>query len=516
MIIYVVDSGAFFVQETKPDEKVFISFEEKNRLNEVIGELPELTPVKVVFDLIEEEIEFESVPKIFPWERSKTLELLLARKMSSRILMMAHKWVPLEKDGDKQLFVRLVEILSAAPLRDLLYALEGRNLLITHIFSTSLLAENYLPRFNLPRAARPHAKKDPFLLVLRRDDTSYRQLFFQNGVLMLSRIVEVPEGFDQDGILNLMVRECDITIKFLYNDKVVNYGKPISIHIAESTAAGIPPEAIERALNEELVMRSDWTKGGYTLTASTLDALCPRCSKKQAILSAFDLFIAMVATHAPGGTHFVTDHLKVARMGAVVKKGLIATSIATLLIGSYYGGTLASEYYFTQETIDYLKRQSVQLQRIKKTLIAKINSPYDARDLKAIVEFSDNFSKDLANKTVPPLIDALARQVDANPDLALAKLRIQRTQSRGQLIGGQFIVDADFVLTQPAVLYQDSIERIQRFAQTLKPENGFKGVALTQLPIQLNPKRQQGVTPDMLMPASLMFKMKWTWEAPKP
>jgi len=515
VIIYVVDSGAFFVQENRPEQKVFVSFDEKSRLNEVINEIPELTQVKVVFDLIEEEIEFESVPKMFPWERGKTLELVLARKMTSRVMMMAHRWVNLEREGEKQLFVRLVEILSAAPLRDLVLALEARNLLITHILSASLLAEDYLPRLTLPRPVKVHAKNDPFLLVMRRDDTSYRQLFFKNGVLMLSRIVEIPEGYDHLSIQGLMVRECDITIKYLYNDKIVDYGKPISIHIAESPASGIRPEEVERTLHEELVMRSDWGQGDYTLTASTLETLCARCSKKDVILSAFDLFIALLIRRPLSATHFVTEHLKMARAGASSKKGLIAATVATLLVGSYYAGTLASEYYFTQETIEYLKRQNVQLERIKKILIAKINSPYDARDLKAIVEFSESFSTDLANKTAPPLMDAIARHVDANPDLALARLRIQRMQSRGQLIGGKFIVDADFVLTRPPVLYQQSIERIQAFAKTLTPEEGFHGVTLTQLPIQLNPKRQQGVTPDMLMPASLMFKMKWTWEAPK-
>lgn len=504
--VYLDDNG-FYYGRMRSTKLCYIRFEDEYRLNEFFESLPLYSTVRIYLDLADTELEIDQIPELKFWERSKYMDTYRLRALKKNTLLSDFQMM----DVDGQHYIRKLAVLGAEGISRFMERLVDRRTIITGAHSVEHVVESN--RLWQPvHAAHKETKGQPLLLIIRRDATSYRQFFILDDRVVLSRVVEIPEDVTDVGeFYDYLARESDMGIRFLYNEKIVDFGKAFSIVIYETEevlSSGIQPDAF---LRETMVSTADWLDQSYIIASASIGKLCH--SRREADIHYLPELVICLEKPFKAIRGFQHEAINLSRAVLYGRNGLVAFSLLFLMLGAYFIGSYASQYFFLDDRISYLNNRISYLKKTRADLQSRIDIPYDARDLKTIVEFSESFRKIKDDRSLTRAIAPLMALMTQNPDIRLLKLDVQRVKARQQLLSPRIRLIGKFLLTKPSVLYADSLVRINKFADAFSATRHYEAVKLVQLPIRPDPSKAQAVDGTMLMPETLTFEMNWEWSS---
>ena len=504
--VYLDDNG-FYYGRMRSTKLCYIRFEDEYRLNEFFESLPLYSTVRIYLDLADTELEIDQVPELKFWERSKYMETHQLRALKKNTLLSDFQLMGVTG----QHYIRKLAVLASEEINRFFERLVDRRAIITGAHSVEHVVEsNRL--WQKVHAAHKETKGQPLLMIIRRDATSYRQFFILDDRVVLSRVVEIPEDVTAvDEFYDYLARESDMGIRFLYNEKLVEFGKAFSIVIYEPDevlSAGIQPDAF---LRETMVSTADWLDQSYLIASDSIGRLC----RRKGVSGVHYLPELVICLEKPlkavrGFQHEAINLSKAVLYG---RNGLVVFSLLFLMLGAYFIGSYASQYFFLDDRISYLDNRISYLKKTRADLQSRIDIPYDARDLKTIVDFSESFRKIKEDRSLARAVAPMMALMNQNPDIRLLKLDVQRIKDRQQVLSPRIRLIGKFLMTKPAVLYADNLARINRFADAFSATKNYDAVKLVQLPIRPDPRQSQAVDETMLMPETLTFEMNWEWSS---
>mgnify|MGYP000163901194 FL=1 len=233
-VFYITDNGVTAYNGQASGQNASESFEWNDvaLLDAYLSTMPESAEADVILDLVDEDLYFEWAPKVHAWEKGAIAERRKQRIHQDTIALSEVHWTnttQTSEDGRKEELILSATVTDTFNVSSFLQSLEEAQIILKGIHSKAFLLEEY---FN--KKVRPYLKlgrqdlKKPFLLVTRQTENTYRQTFFYNGELRLSRLVEIDKSFeDFETISQALIDETKMAITYVYNQKIVPFNSPI-------------------------------------------------------------------------------------------------------------------------------------------------------------------------------------------------------------------------------------------------------------------------------------------------
>ena len=506
VLLYVIDEGVYLV--TRQGTRQYVPFEEGDRLEALFARLPPFTRIRLIFDLYEEDVNFSEVPKAYPWERGKLLTLQLKKHGGANILLTGGDWLVRRQEKKDQ--VRIRRLIAEEHVKLVFERLQKHRLVLEGIYSATFLFESIVRSLNLSRAVKKALSTQPMLITVRRDASSYRQLFFLKGKMVFTRTLQLPELVEGDReILNYLARETDMTIKYLYSNKrLIPMQTPISLLFIDSPKFSMKLHDIREFMRENLVEAQRWNSDSFVLEAVFADRFCAGRKKQAEFLQ--DIVLCHFKKRKLPPSHFSHPWQQAAQRIWQGRQVAVALTLVALGVSGWVLGQQGSEKWFLEEKIEFMEQKIRQTTALKHSLEARLNTEYDARDLRAIVNFSEQFRHHAARHSIVPLLEQIGHFLTDYPDVELQRLNITRVNK--DVLSEGLWVDAQMSIRKPAVLYEQIMQYLQRLITALNEQPGFSQIKLTQKPIRTELDKQQQVDRGLVLPQESHFAVRFFWQ----
>lgn len=374
-----------------------VNWKDDIELDAFFKSLPTNSKLKLVFDFIDENMQYQWVPKLLPWEKPALEKRLLAKARSNGGVFIRCQWLPIfEHNGSRHEQMVLIASVSHSPaLEQFLAAIKTYQLSVTHLYSYAFLIANLFFKRLAPKLKLNSKQlKLPFLVVFRERHNRFRQLFFLQGVLRISRSVELYQSVvSEQKIHHQLSRETEIAIKYLYNQKILDLGTPVGFvyldHMEEEIADLV-------ALYRQNVVGANWDDSQWFAKESGLNNLLKRnkVDEKHSVILALSELMAK----SPPPVFYQWDYAQKHRFFNELSLSLKFLWMAAAIGGSAFLIQQAVQTYLLLEKQALLTNQTQLYLLEKKRLQDSIRLSYDAEDVKATVEFSEAIMQSQAKR----------------------------------------------------------------------------------------------------------------------
>lgn len=509
IVICLLDDGFLYTQNGCASINEFIRYEDQDRVSDFFKMIQPGAVVDIVIDVAEEELDLITAPKVYPWEKSRLLKINERKINKKKVLFYSSSIF----NDNESTYIRIVEIYRNKNIEEFINLCIQYRYIIKGIYLSDLIVQDYLKKQYLDKNIKGFVKSDFSLLVIRRSHNSYKQLFIKKGRLHMVRTIDIPESMESIvDIYEYIVRECNLTIKYLYNSNHVKVNSVIDILFIDDNKVKSHESEIVTFANSSLVSNFNWEGREHFVKLLCFEDLFDHRKGRIVVNDLPTLSLCLISNALFPSPHVYTDVVRFVRAVFGIKIAAIIFTITILLLGGVYLSYLFSQYLFTTDASRFLSSQNHQLVKLKKDLEKKISIPYDARELKMLVDFSNNFQSVRDKSDVRYLILDIASVLKRFPNVKLAKIDIERTSDSKQVVSPVFNVTAQFVLTDLDVLYQKNLDRINDFFLYFGSKKGVSHLKLTRLPLELNSDKSQSLNERMLMPISLPFELQFRWD----
>lgn len=364
------------------------------KVTDYVAGLPLDAQISVILDVIDEDLQVEFMPKLLPWERV-ALQARLASKLR-------------QKGADAQRFIwtgqrqtnednRVEEMLLTVAL----YPSEGVSKLMAQLTeSQHIWTSLHSAGFLLKRLLRSYMKdqlklttqqtKAPILLVVRMSEHHYRQCFFLNGHLRLTRIVEIKDEHEADASkVEFLAQESKLATRFIYSQKILPQGAPFNYIIVDH-------------VDEALV-------ADYWAIFEKAGVVSPRWDKEQQFFDVVNLVnrVTMPTDDLCYGNAVLAQSLQTGWVSSFFSKpaiakvnlfryaGLSLKVLAGLLLVAMgfaiVKASLEGRFLDRQQGLFAQVEQSLQIQ--KKHLMVALEGQVKSQDMQAAVGFSEQLKQ---------------------------------------------------------------------------------------------------------------------------
>ncbi|WP_127471170.1 hypothetical protein [Thiomicrorhabdus aquaedulcis] len=183
-VFYFNDIGihAYSNHASLADKARFFAFDDNVPLEKYLALIPERSQTYLILDMVDEDIHFEWVPKVQPWEKKGILNRRKERFKHEDQVLSEVRWTSnarKNEEGRNEEMILLATVHQNQPLANFLASLEEAQVILTAVYSKAFLLAEFFkskarPALNL---ARTDVQK-PFLLIARQSSSTFRQLFF--------------------------------------------------------------------------------------------------------------------------------------------------------------------------------------------------------------------------------------------------------------------------------------------------------------------------------------------------
>ena len=393
-VLYIQDDGVYlFKDKSKNDSpECFFEWVRKDALKKALQKIKKSERLYLILDVVDEDITFEWKPKLFPWEKAQYLKLENVRVAREGAFLQRLQWTGVNRKQDNQ---RKEELLSKSivyqnqDLEDLLQQIETLELKLSGIYSVSYVIDRWFYKVALPHMHLSKKElKLPFFLLVRLSKYRFRQLFYFNGLLRISRDFIIDEQLEMEAaIQSRVMNESQAVLKYLYNQKIVAFNAPVSMVLVDIHRKQTETSASWKLFFEEHYLNKFWEKSSWFFMILDFPTLMKKKHKNLMLLDGQSVFANFILKYY-FPTFYAHDYLKqvasFALMTRTVHGGIFMTIVSIIFYSVYQGVTL----YFLQQKRDLYQQQIVAFQAEKLHLQKMVNLVYDAKDLKASVEFS--------------------------------------------------------------------------------------------------------------------------------
>lgn len=504
--ITVIDRQSF----CKLDHEVLTLNWQDGSAETFLAGLSKYSKVSVVLDFIDENLHYEWVPKLLPWEKPSMVKRLTAKAKAEGSLFVHTKWLPVfrtNSSGREEQQLLIASVLRSPEVEHLFNLFETLQVTLVGVYSYAFLMGDFFftkvaPRLRISRKQLAN----PFLLVLRESDCHFRQIFFHHGVLKISRHIDLELASDDEEQASIaLIHETKITVKYLYNQKIL----PIN------TEVGFVYLDVERDHEDQVVEQfkqtipfSNWKNVNWFAKSGNLNELLnlqEHC-RKQGTMNVLMNFLF----NARPGNFYHVPYAETIRQFLALRKGVHALWITGALIGSYVFIQQGVDGYLLSEKRQWIEAQSHQLNMEKRQLQRSIHVKYNAEDIKAIVEFSESF---LQNKPVSFFkkdLIFLSQILQQNPHILMTELEWQVHQKFDSEILSISLSGQVFPFKKN---YGMPVKWVDDFVSDLTASPRVLSVELVQEPLNRRVQKSlevdgKSISNDQALPFAVRFKVR--------
>ncbi|PLA75586.1 hypothetical protein CYQ88_01075 [Hydrogenovibrio sp. SC-1] len=482
IILYLKDDVFWVVDQAQRPFEVSqeVDWKNEDELEAFFNSLPKTAKLKLVFDFIDENIQYEWVPKLLPWDKPAYKKRLVSKAHASGGLFVHCQWLPIfQYNGIRnEQLILIASILNSAPLEKLLALIKSHELSVTRLYShVFLIAYLFFKKLAPKLKIQRKQLKLPFLLVFREQKYRFRQLFFLQGILRISRSVQLDEHLgSEQAIHEQLNHETEVAIKYLYNQKILPMGTPVGF-VYLNHLQGDAVSVVE--LYQQEVADASWNSDQWFAKEGNLTQLLSRAgaTEKQVVIQGLSDCIAS----SPPPAFFHWEYVQKHRLFSQLRFGLNVLWISAMISGFALLIQQTMQTYFLMEEQTVLKQQSNLYLLEKQRLQNTTQLPYDAEDVKATVEFSEAIMQSQAKKGLD--LQALSQVVAQHPHILLETLSWQKGR---KLDGNQLSVHIQGWVFPFDKTYQSPVQWVDRFVLGLNALPGIVEVKLTQEPLDRN------------------------------
>lgn len=481
--LYIQDEGVYlFEDKALSGEQVpFFEWNRLEALRQVLAQIKKSERLYLVLDVVDEDITFEWKPKLFPWEKSQYLKLENARADREGALLKRFQWTGMTRKTDKQLKEELLLksiVLKNEHIVELLQTIEDLELRLSGIYSISYIIDQWFHKVARSYTQLANSKlKSPFFLLVRLTKYRFRQLFYFNGLLKISRDFKVDSQLEAEpAIQSAVMHESQAALKYLYNQKIVPYNEPVSMVLID--IHGQKREGW-RLFFEENYLNKAWSKEEWFFVTLNFSTLAKSKDKRVEALSGQSVFALFAIDHKLPNYYpheYLSKVISFRLVSHTVYGGIFLCALFILFYGVYQGVNL----YFLQQKISLYQQQIVAYQEEKSRLQKIVNLTYDAKDFKDSVEFSQALLqlKNGQNSGINwlPIMQVLDRS-----DHILIKTLNWKVLDK--IDGNIFVVEMEGWVFPFKESFRPPTQWVDQFVQSLKEASNTVEVSLTKEPL---------------------------------
>lgn len=394
-ILYLKDKSIHVVELKKLDRlspcPLEIGWQDDAALETFLKALPESASISLVIDFSDETIHFEWLPKLLPWEKPALAKRLVHKAKSEGAVFVHTDWMNVfrkNNDGrDEQQFL-ISSVFQSDDLHWLLSALEEAQASIKSMYSYAFLVEAFFKATVASKLKLGRKKlKQPFMLVFREDQYHFRQIFFFNGRLRISRHIELDNEIEGDGALNhALIHETRVAVKYLYNQKIIPFNSEVSF-VYLNAMDGDEQAVVE--LYRQEIATSNWDAvNTFMLGAALADSRANKAEQCQPLAH-----LSRYLAKAKLPSYYVNPYVEKIRLLNGLKLGFTFSSAALGLLLLYYVVSMSIDQYLLWHKMDRVEFKTENYIVEKARLQNNIQLRYDAEDIKETVTFSEQLLK---------------------------------------------------------------------------------------------------------------------------
>lgn len=488
---------------------------EKSLIDEFIFQLSEKDAIYIVLDLIDEELHFEWVPKVLPWEKGALLKRRLQRAQVDNVALVemhANQAQRKHKEGRKEELILTATVNNTFNLSSLLAKLERSNVILNAIYTKPFLIKYFFERhasaLNLPR----NYSKFPLLITSRQSEFTYRQTFIFDGHLRLSRMVELDESLSNAlDIQDALLKETRMAVTYVYNQKILPHQAPFAMLFMDSDAEVIQ-DLQEVALRRQLISE-DWKNDEYFFATSlfkdfvTTTGYCQQAAINHECYSE-QAMVDYIFIEKPKGFYH-TDYTRKIQNIFAGRKAAITVNILLVLVLVGYLLINSVDSFLKWQELGLLDERINAHQLEKKRLESLVQLNDDAQTIKSSVEFSEAILKLKLGRLVGFDIQTLSEVFVKHDNIQVSNIN---WANKERFDSGLFEIDFNGWVFPFYGTYKKPVEWVDALVADLEKVPGIVSVNLSKEPLNRNLNQAVTINTDkgkqQALPFSITLRVK--------
>ena len=519
-VFYVSDKSltAYTYNGSKQNSSETFEWSNVDQIDNYLAGLDEKAQTEVILDLIDEELNFEWAPKVHIWEREGIVARRKERLQTDSTLFSEVKWSGITRvsdEGRKEELLMSFTVADSYNVTTFLQNLEEAQAVVRKVHSKAVLLGQYLQK-----KIRPHLKlsrqdlNKPLLMITRQGDNSFRQTFFYEGQLRLSRLVELDQGYQSvDEIRNGLITETKLAIAYVYNQKIVPFNSPIGFLFLGGEQEML--DGILAKCQEEDIIRTSWDENEYFIgTVNFKDILdCEfNCAERSTPCYSPQAVADLVLTTKPSG-FYENPYVRKINNFFIGRSILSFANLGLFLFGLYYVLITGIDSWLSWEKQKILEQKIVQHQNEKTRLENMVKLQDDALRIKASVEFSEAILELKVNRLISFDVNALSHVFENNPNIQLSEIK---WTTAGKLDSRTNQINISAWVFPFYETYEDPVRWVDKFVAELGEVKTVQVASLQKEPLNRNLKKALTITTDLSSVEALPFTVSLRIQDVKP
>lgn len=417
--------------------------------------------ISVLIDVMGTEIKQEHLPHV----TGKDREHLLKRKSRSMFPaadLVWNQYIKRQKTGRKDDVFLLIGITLSSAVKHVLEVLELSKLKVKGIYSVTALQQELgkaLPPFS-------HSLIISRILESSKNTKSFRQSFFRDGKLVISRVNNVSEAYAGSNEYEQLFDEIERTYQFLQSTKQMEAGSTLKV------ISLLTEKETQRLFNQKSRYDIDF---GYASLEELTGKLGLKLSKPCTSLPEVLGNLAVAKRIEP---HFKPTKLCEAHRVEKTKKSLIYGSVLTLLMAVIFSGWLWYDMKLIEANFGDIELSIANIEERKKLLIEKVpKTDVLPTAMKQTIELFDVIES--RGHKPQQILDVISRAYKGFQDLDLRKITWDATlENIDGDVSNEFFIEK---LNAPKkIIISIRPDRALNTRNTLKRINDFSISLLSQ------------------------------------
>jgi hypothetical protein len=397
--------------------------------------------------------------------------------------------------------------MAPAHIANFISSLEEAEIIVEGIYSIPFLFADYLKKhlkqvFNFTK----QELGSPLFIISKQSKNAYRQTFFFQGQLRISRLIEIEkEDDDYVGIQSALIHEAKLARNYIYNqnlsgdDHAIGY---IFLDSDENCLIDLQQRCLDEGLITSINELDSAVFKAMTFNAVGFDKSI--CGVEPIEYCAAEAMADYILNESPKKAYF-NDY--VSRINAVLLgyKSLISLNslifIAFILFALVFGiGT-----YLSQHKLELLDQKILAHKVEKERLQKEVKLQIDAKEIKASVDFSEAILGLKADKTMGFEIEPIADVFSRHEHIQLTKLEWKQLD---RFDSHSYEIELDGWVFPFEEYFKEPVQWVDDLMTDLKKIPNVAQVDLTQEPLNRNLKQALTVNAKNEKVTALPFKIK--------
>lgn len=417
LLLYVSEiniEAVSFQRGVVVDQQTF----EKSAIADFINTQNKNTRVSIVLDTIEEMIQTEYVPSLLPWEKPSLVKRLVDKNKQKAAYAQRFIWTGINKvNADQRKEELLIShiVTPSDELTHLVDLIQKKQLIWIGFHSAAELIKQYLfKHLKSQEGLTAQQLKQPLLLFAKMSATHYRQCFFYQGYLQLTRLIPYETGSaDESKQQQFLVNEARLASRFIYNQGLLSRENSINYIIIDRVGE-VLTDSLKQMFKEEGLFNANQSGAlpfltVHQITDTNKDACFWPSVAEQVKRGLTPSFYALNYINASNGF----------RLGRLL---IFLMALATLIAFSMASINGGLQHYFLEQKAELLAKTEAVLEEKKEVLLAQARGRESVIDMEAIVQFTTEISR--LNRLEPYGLDlsSLSAVLQQHPNLRLSSL----------------------------------------------------------------------------------------------